>query len=72
MMPVLQLILFGYVVAVDVRNLSTAVIDLDRTAISRQLESAFASSGYFTVTDHPPARPTCKPLLDRGTSRWRW
>ena len=30
-----------------------AVIDLDRTSISRQLESAFASSGYFAVAAHP-------------------
>ena len=44
-MPVLQLILFGYVVAVDVRNLSTAVVDLDRTAISRR---AIMSKSFFS------------------------
>ena len=34
-MPIAQLILFGYVVAADVTNLPTAVVDLDRTATSR-------------------------------------
>ena len=66
-MPVLQLILFGYVVAVDVRNLSTAVVDLDRTATSRELESAFSGSGYFTITQHPASENDLRPLLDSGT-----
>ncbi len=67
LMPVLQLILFGYVVAVDVRNLPTAVIDLDRTATSRKLESAFSGSGYFTLVQHPASEDDLRPLLDRGT-----
>ena len=50
MMPVLQLILFGYVVAVDVRNLSTAVVDLDRTATSRKLAQYHAENGSSYVT----------------------
>ncbi len=67
LMPVLQLVMFGYVVAVDVRNLATAVVDLDRTATSRTLEAAFSGSGYFTITEHPRAEADLRPLLDRGT-----
>lgn len=66
LMPVMQLILFGYVVAVDVRNLATAVIDLDRTTVSRELESAFAASGYFRVVANPGSEADLEPLLDRG------
>ena len=65
-MPILQLILFGYVVSADVRNIATAVIDLDRTPVSRQLEGAFAASGYFTVTEHPASESDLRPLLDTG------
>ena len=43
LMPVAQLVLFGYVVAADLGNLSTAVVDRDRTAISRRVEASFAS-----------------------------
>jgi len=67
LMPVLQLILFGYVVAVDVRNLSTAVVDLDHSSTSRALESAFSGSGYFTITQHVASEDDLRPLLDRGT-----
>ncbi|MGB8021278.1 MAG: ABC transporter permease [Candidatus Nanopelagicales bacterium] len=67
--PILQLLLFGYIVAVDVRHLATAVIDMDRTATSQRLESAFASSGYFTVVVRPDSEGDLKPLLDDGTIR---
>jgi ABC-2 type transport system permease protein len=67
LMPVLQLIMFGYVVAVDVRNLATAVVDLDRTSTSRALQSAFTGSGYFTITQTPDTEAELRPLLDRGT-----
>ena len=30
-MPVVQLIFFGYIVSADVRNLATAVVDLDKS-----------------------------------------
>ncbi|HET9646791.1 MAG TPA: hypothetical protein VFP34_00990, partial [Microlunatus sp.] len=48
LMPILQLIFFGYVVSADVRNLATAVVDLDHTVASRQLIASFVGSGYFT------------------------
>lgn len=68
-MPVVQLILLGYVVSVDVRHLQTAVVDLDRTSTSRQLESAFAASGYFDVSVQPQREADLRPLLDAGTVR---
>ena len=46
-MPVLQLVLFGYVVGADVKNLSMAVVDLDRSSVSRQLTESFSSSGLL-------------------------
>ena len=74
LMPVLQLILFGYVVAVDVRNLATAVVDLDRTATSRSSWSRrSAASGYFTDHRHVrPARTTCGRCSTAGSSRSPW
>jgi ABC-type multidrug transport system permease subunit len=65
-MPVMQLILFGYVVGADVKNLSTAVVDLDRTSVSRQLAQSFQSSGYFDIAAEPSDERQLQPLLDRG------
>lgn len=68
-MPVVQLILFGYVVAADVANLPMAVVDLDHTSVSRQLESSFSSSGYFVIDAHPSTEAELQPLLDRSEAK---
>lgn len=67
LMPVIQLILFGYVVAADIRHLSTAVIDLDQTTTSRQLIDRFAGSGYFTINARPASEDELRPLIDSGS-----
>ena len=50
-LPLLMLLLFGYAITWDVRDLALAVLDEDRTAASRSLVEAFEASGYFTVTE---------------------
>ncbi|WP_239022357.1 ABC transporter permease [Raineyella fluvialis] len=66
-MPVVQLIMFGYVVAADVNHLPTAVVDLDHSAVSRQVEDAFTASGYFTIDAHPMTESGVRPLMDSAT-----
>jgi ABC-2 type transport system permease protein len=66
MMPILQLVMFGYVIGVDVTNLKTAVVDLDRTVTSRQLAGSFEGSGYFRIVAHPADESELRRLLDRG------
>ncbi len=39
--PLIQLVLFGYVVTTDVRDIRMALIDLSRTPESRRLADAF-------------------------------
>jgi ABC-2 type transport system permease protein len=62
-------VLFGYVVAADVANLPTAVVDLDHSTVSRQLESSFSSSGYFVIDSHPSAESQLQALLDKGKAK---
>jgi ABC-2 type transport system permease protein len=47
--PVIQLLIFGYASRLDVRDVSTVVADLDRSALSREIVEAFSRSGYFTI-----------------------
>ena len=67
-MPVLQLVLFGYVVGSDVRNLDLAVLDQDHSAVSRQVVDAFTSSGYFKLVARPASDAAVKDTLDGGTA----
>ena len=49
--PILQLLMFGYACRLDVENIATVVVDLDRSALSRQVSEAFSRSGYFQIVD---------------------
>lgn len=66
LMPVLQLVFFGYVVAADVSHLPTAIVDLDQSSVSRQLTSGFAASSYFEVRDYPASESEVQELMDTG------
>lgn len=50
LIPVVQLLLLGYAATTDVRHLSTAVLDQDRTVSSRSLAEAYRASGYFDLS----------------------
>jgi ABC-2 type transport system permease protein len=65
-MPVVMLLLFGYVVGADVRNLNLAVLDSDNTVQSRRVVDAFTSSGYFTIAARPTSDSQLKNMMDGG------
>ncbi len=47
--PLLQLVLFGFAASLDVREVKIAIADFDHSEASRSLVQSFTSSGYFTV-----------------------
>ena len=47
--PAFFLLLYGYALNFDIRNVNLAVEDRDGTAESRALVSAFVNSGYFDL-----------------------
>jgi len=65
-MPVIQLIMFGYAVTTDVDHIKTAVCDLDKSPQSRALIERFTASGYFAVVGHTDNPLRLGELLDRG------
>jgi ABC-2 type transport system permease protein len=64
--PCLQTIVIGYAVTLDVRDVRTAVCDLDNSVDSRELISRFAGSGYFEIVARPSTDDEIAGLLDRG------
>lgn len=65
-MPVVQLIIFGYAVTTDVDHIRTAVLDLDKSSESRALIERFTASGYFSVNAMPDDPRSLGQLLDQG------
>lgn len=65
-LPLLLLVLFGYAISFDVRNIDTAVLDQDRSAASRELLDAFRASRYFSINADLERPGEIGPLLDRS------
>lgn len=68
-MPLMQLILLGYAATTDVRNISLAVFDQDRSAQSRHLIEAFVASGQFHVVRHAGGQSELAAMIDSGDAR---
>lgn len=64
--PIIQLMVFGYAVTTDVNDISVAVYDLDRSAESRELFRRLEASGYFSIRHFVKAPEELGDLLDRG------
>ncbi len=64
--PCIQTIVIGYAVTLDVRDVPTAIYDLDNTADSRELTARFVRSGYFRVVEYVDNEQRARELIDRG------
>jgi len=66
--PVLQTLVFGFAVTTDVNNIPTAVVDLDKSAQSRELVRRLESSGYFQVKAMPDDPAAAHDTLERSAA----
>jgi ABC-2 type transport system permease protein len=68
-MPVIQLFLLGFAATSDVRNISLAVWDQDRSASSRSLLEAYRVADYFQINYDTGSEAELRQLIDRGSAR---
>lgn len=66
MLPIIQLLLFGYAVNDDPRHLPTAVLALDNGAFSRSVVRAMENSTYFDVTLMARSQTELDKAMERG------
>ncbi len=64
--PLIQLIVFGYAVTLDVDNAKIAWMDNDRTPESRALLARFEGSGRFQLVATPRSEAEVQSILDHG------
>ena len=67
--PVFFLLLYGYALNFDIRNVALAVEDRDGTPESRALVSAFVNSGYFDHVASVYSAAAAERLLDSNDAR---
>jgi ABC-2 type transport system permease protein len=65
-LPLLQLIIFGYAVNMDVKHISTVVLNHDRNFQSRELINNFGNSTYFDINYQVLTRQEAEYLLAAG------
>ena len=67
--PAFFLLLYGYALNFDIRNVRLAVMDQDGSTKSRELVSAFVNSGYFTLVGYVDSPDDIDRLVDQGRVR---
>jgi ABC-2 type transport system permease protein len=68
-LPVIMILLFGYAITFDIRDLKLAVTDEDRTRASRALIERFTGSRYFKLVASPSDPMDLLALLDSGEAQ---
>ena len=67
--PAMQLILFGFAIRTDVRNLPMAVLDESRSPESRRMIEVLEQTGNFVVVAAVTDRDQMRQLIERGTAK---
>jgi len=68
-LPMALILIFGYAITFDIRDLRLAVADEDGTRASRELVERFAASRYFKLVAKVPHAEELPGLLDDGTAQ---
>jgi ABC-2 type transport system permease protein len=67
--PVVQILLFGYVLSNEIRNANIAILDHSHDEITAQITQKLLSSGYFRLKETLDSPHQIEPLLKSGKVR---
>ena len=68
-MPLMQLILFGYAINTTVDHIATIVLDQSRDAQSRGFLNSFFNTGYFDLAGQAGSLEQVRQAIDAGRAR---
>lgn len=68
-LPVLQLVLFGFAINTDVRHIPTVVYDQDRTAASRDLYRSLEATEFYDLVGHVESYDEIEAMLRADRAR---
>jgi ABC-2 type transport system permease protein len=66
MIPLIQLMLFGYAINTNPRHLPTAVLLQEHSDLSRSILAALENTGYFNITELPRTERQLDDMLASG------
>lgn len=66
MMPVIQLLLYGYAINTNPKMLPTALVSGDQSAYVRTITTALENTGYFKITAQPATETEAEKMMAEG------
>jgi ABC-2 type transport system permease protein len=64
--PLLLILMFGYALSLDLDNVRVAVVDHDKSSLSRDFLERLKASPYFDIIAYLPDSDTASAYLDQG------
>ena len=69
MLPLVQLLLFGFAIQTEVKHVSTVIFDQSLSLESRDMLDAFSASGYFDITAVAGSYDEVTRMIDSGKAK---
>lgn len=69
MIPLIQIILFGFAIQTEVKHIPTVVFDQSLSRESRDMLEAFSASGYFDIMFTAGSYREVNQMIDSGKAR---
>jgi len=66
LMPLMQMVLLGYGVSLDIRRVGLCVYDQERSQISRELVERFTAADWFRISAKLGDEPAVREAMNRG------
>lgn len=65
-MPVIQLLLFGFVITNEIKDIKIAILDYSKDEVTQQLSTKILSSGYFKLDENLSGQEDIVPAFKKG------
>ncbi len=66
MMPIIQLMLYGYAINTNPRMLPTALVSADQSTYVRSITTALQNTQYFKIIAQPPTEAEAEDMMAKG------
>lgn len=65
-MPIVQVLLFGFAITTDIKDVNIAILDNSKDNITMELSNKLVSSGYFILNDNLKSNDQIEAAFKRG------
>lgn len=69
MMPIMQLLLFGFALTTEVKNTHVALLDLSKDNATQHIIEQLDANHYFTLTEYLKSYEEIEPVFQEGKAR---